>query len=106
MKNSERMEPLVEPAIDTLRKVFRGDVDLLSDKDISVARIAASSLSTYAKLVQTENAQQGLAYNIARDLAQNPEQLAAYIKATMPDTGFIEVMKAKELPEKTKEDQA
>ena len=98
MKDSDKLEGLVEPAVDVLKKIFTRPGDELSDNDVTTARIAGSLLATWSRLKQAERAQEAVYFNMARELASDREQLEAYVKASMPDVPLVKVLEAKTLP--------
>lgn len=99
MKDSQRLEPVIEPAVKTLQAVFRpGEPE---EGDLMKARLASSVLSTWARLRASERAQETLYFNMAQALATDREQLAHYIELTMPNVIPIGAIKVKALPKKT-----
>jgi len=96
-RDSDRLEPLVTPAINVLKKLFTGAST--EEEDIATARIAASSLATWSRLKQAERAQEAVYFNMARELANDREQLAIYIKASLPDVPIVRVLEARKMPE-------
>jgi hypothetical protein len=55
-----------------------------TDKDIREARVAATILSTWSRLRQTQGARDTLHFAMARELAADKTQLEAYIRAAFP----------------------
>jgi hypothetical protein len=98
MKDSDKLEVLVEPAVSALRKVFLSPGDELMDTDIDTARLASSVLSTWSRLKQAERAQEAVYFNMARELATDKAQLEQYIKLSLPDVPLVKVLDAKKLP--------
>lgn len=96
MKSSNLLEDAVGPAVDILKKLFTNRDGEISDVDVSTARIAASLVSAWTRLKQTESAQEAVYFSMARDLASNPEQLAEYIRFSMPDVPLVKVLEKKE----------
>jgi hypothetical protein len=96
-KSSVLLEDAVSPAVKVLKKLFSNQGEI-SDVDVSTARIAASLVSAWTRLLQTESAREAVYYSMARDLAANPEQLAEYIKYSMPDVPLATVL-AKKVPQ-------
>ena len=91
MKPSDQLQNIIPDAVETLKRIFTETEH--SENDLAIARIAAGTLSTWAKLKQTEGGQEAMYYSMARDIAESPDQLAHYIHATLPDVPL-----AKELP--------
>lgn len=87
MKDSERLEELVDPAVDVLRKAFESGT--LTNKELGLARVASSTLSAWSRLKQVERAGDALRFNIARELATDKEQLAEYIRITNPEVPIL-----------------
>lgn len=93
--NNEALEELVGPAAEMLKKLFsEKDIENIEEKQLAIARLGASLLSTWARVRQTDNARMSLYYNMAHDLAQNPEQLREYIRVTMPDAPLAKALPA------------
>lgn len=82
-KDSTRLEPLIDDAIQTLQTIFRAAGEHSGD-ELAVARLANSVLATWSKLKQSESAQEAVYFSMARELAEDREQLAHYIEVTMP----------------------
>jgi hypothetical protein len=97
-KDSDRLEGIIEPAVSALRKVFTQPGDELVDNDLTTARLASSVLSTWSRLKTAERAQEAVYFNMARELANDQNQLKEYIRASMPDVPLVKVLDAKELP--------
>jgi hypothetical protein len=94
-KGSQRLEPVIDEAVEILKRTFQAGE--LNDQELAVARLANSTLGTWAKLKQSESAQEAVYFSMARELAQDQEQLAHYIKVTMPHLPLSQDLKA--LPE-------
>lgn len=95
-KGSERLEPIIDEAVETLRKIFQADEP--DTGELVVARLATSALATWAKLKQSEGAQEAVYFSIARELAQDKEQLAHYIEITLPHLPLAAQGVSKKLP--------
>jgi hypothetical protein len=95
MRDSERLDPIVDDAVQALRRVLKaGDHD---EAEIQQARIASSVLSTWSKLKQTDRAQEGMYLTMARDLAEDRDELARYIELTLPEAPIAGVVGKKKL---------
>lgn len=88
----QRFADLAGQAMDNLRKFFRKKER--TSRDIGVARVATSVLSAWTRQQQTKSAAEATRFMVARELATDKEQLAEYIRLTMPDYPV-----AKALPE-------
>ena len=64
---------------------------------IGRARVASSILSSYTRHEATESARASTAVAIARTIASNPEEFAAYLNASMPQLN-VPVPKSATLP--------
>jgi hypothetical protein len=69
-------------------KAFFIDADAATVLDIAKARVAASVLSSYTRLIASASARDALMFNIARELADDKEQLADYIAIAVPSAPF------------------
>jgi hypothetical protein len=98
MKDSDRLEGLVEPAVQALKKVFISPGDELIDNDLATARLAGSVLATWSRLKQSERTQEAVYFSMARELATDRVQLEQYIKMSLPDVPLVKVLDAKKLP--------
>lgn len=65
-----------------------------TSKSIAAARVATAILSSWTRDHQTRSAEKATMFMVARELASDKNQLAEYIRITMPD---LELVKA--LPE-------
>lgn len=99
-KPSDELQPIIPDAVKTLKRVFT--TGTASEEDLTVARLASATLSTWAKLKQTEGGQEAMYYSMARDIAESPEELTHYIKVTMPNVPLAKALPAKRLPKATK----
>ena len=88
------LEALTEEAIAELRSFFRERSE--KAEDISRARVAATVLSAFTRHEQTQSAQVATTFMMARELADNSEQLAEYLRVAMPSAPVV-----KALPKKT-----
>ena len=95
-KGSQRLEPVIDDAVEILKRTFH-QAGELNDQELAVARLANSTLGTWAKLKQSESAQEAVYFSMARELAQDQAQLAHYIQVTMPHLPLSQDLKA--LPE-------
>ena len=64
-----------------------------TSQDLGKARVITSLISAYARLKQAEGAQQATTFMMARELANDKQELRAYIAATMPDHAVIKALK-------------
>lgn len=85
-RDSDRLEPVIDPAIKALETLFR-TIDP-TEAEIMSAHMAKSILATWAKLKQSERAQDAMYFALARELSDNKEQLAKYIEVSLPGSPF------------------
>ncbi len=97
-RDSDRIDALIEPAVNLLKKIFTAPGDDLADKDLVNARLAGSILATWSRLKQAERAQEAVYFSMARELANDRAQLETYIKLSMPDVPLVKVLEAKNIP--------
>lgn len=94
-RDSSRLEPVIDDAVNAIKSILkRGEHDV---DEFTQARIATSTLATWAKLKQSERAADGLALSVAQQIAGDPDELAQYVKLTMPDTPIAQAIKPKQL---------
>jgi len=98
-KDSEKIEDLIGPAANLLKRVFAAPGDELVDNDLTTARLAATVISSWTRLKQAERAQEAVYFSMARELAGDRAQLEQYIKLSMPDVPLVKVLEARKLPE-------
>lgn len=80
-RDSDRMDQLVDPAVEALRKLLTdGPAD---ETELAIANVAKGILATWAKLKQTERAQDAMNFAMARELLDK-EKLQEYIRLTLP----------------------
>ena len=77
-------------AVGALRK-FLGQPEHTS-LDIGKARVAASALSAWSRYKQTESARESTFLLLARELAENKEQLRKYVKIAMPNAPIVKAL--------------
>ena len=81
VRDSDRLDTLIDPAVEALRKLLtEGPAD---DDELAIANVAKGILATWAKLKQTERAQDAMHFVMARELLDK-EKLQEYIKLTLP----------------------
>ena len=81
---------LAKQAISKLREFFNQEDH--TGKDIGAARIATAVLSSWTRHAQTKSAEKATMFMVARELAQDKEQLAEYVRLTMPNLGLIKAL--------------
>jgi len=87
MDTNEKLTELADKAMDGLRSFL--DAEDHTGKDIGVARVATSILNAWTRYQQARNAEKALVFMVARELAQDKEQLQEYIRASLPIVRFI-----------------
>lgn len=85
-----RFSNLAAQAMKELQKFF-GRKEATS-KDIGVARVATSVLSAWTRQQQTKSAADTTKFMVARELASDKDQLAEYIRLTMPDYPLVKAL--------------
>lgn len=91
MKNTEKkLVDLADEAIGTLNHFFSEGEH--TPRDIGVARIATAVLSAWTRQQQTRSAEKATLFMVARELASDKEQLAEYVRLTMPDLSIIKAL--------------
>lgn len=95
-RDSQRLEGIVDEAVSAIRLIFQPGEH--TDGEVVAARIGSSVLATWAKLKQSERAQEAVYFAMARELAEDRDQLAKYIEMTLPDVPLVRVLDAKKLP--------
>jgi hypothetical protein len=94
-------QPQDDVTIDELARLARRRVaDFLKADDhttmqIAEIRVATGVLATYARVKQTAGAREALTFMMARELAGDREQLADYIRATMPGAAIVKALPGK-----------
>jgi hypothetical protein len=63
-----------------------------TNADVNRAKVAASALSSVTRWRQTENAQQALAFSMARELARDKQQLEEYVRVSMPTAAITRAL--------------
>lgn len=81
---------LAEKAIKSLDDFF-GRKDY-TNKDIGAARIATAIISAWTRQSQTKSAEKTTLFMVARELASDKQQLAEYIRLTMPDLPIVKAL--------------
>ena len=91
MRDTEKkLAGLADQAMGTLNRFFRQDDR--TGKDIGVARIATAVLSAWTRQQQTKSAEKATMFMVARELASDKEQLAEYVRLTMPDLNIVKAL--------------
>jgi len=86
----KKLGGLAEQAISKLKDFFNQEEH--TGKDIGSARIATAVLSSWTRHAQTKSAEKATMFMVARELASNKEQLADYVRLTMPDLGLTKAL--------------
>jgi hypothetical protein len=80
-RDSDRLETLIDLSVTAIERVLRdGKVE---EDDLVIANMGKSVISTWAKLKQTERAQDAMYFVMARELLDK-EKLQEYIRLTLP----------------------
>lgn len=61
-------------------------------KDVGVARVATAVLSSWTRQQQTRSAEKATMFMVARELATDKDQLAEYVRLTMPDLSIVKAL--------------
>ena len=88
-------DELIKESKRVLIEFFQGET--ADSMAIGKARVATSILSSYTRHEATESARASTAVAIARTIASNPEEFAAYLNASMPQLN-VPVPKSATLP--------
>lgn len=91
-KTEENLGTLADQAINSLKDFFNQEEH--TGKDIGSARIATAVLSSWTRHAQTKSAEKATMFMVARELASDKEQLAEYVRLTMPDLGLTKALPA------------
>ena len=91
-QSQDELEVLRRDAIGALQEFFRKKEATASD--MNRAKVAASTLSSVTRWKQTENAQQSLAFSMARELARDKSQLEEYVRVSMPTAPIARALPA------------
>ncbi len=94
--DSDRLEPIIDEAVNAIHHIFTSNEH--TDNDVAAARIASSVLATWSKLKQSERSQEAIYFAMARELAEDKDQLEKYIALTLPDVPIVKMLDAKKLP--------
>jgi len=86
----KKLGSLAEQAIGKLKDFFSQEEH--TGKDIGSARIATAVLSSWTRQAQTKSAEKATMFMVARELASDKEQLAEYVRLTMPDLGLTKAL--------------
>lgn len=92
-KDSRRLEPLLDPSIKVIKRAL-SEAEMSQD-DLAKAKIATNVLSTFAKLKQSERAQEGNIISLAQLLTSDPAQRLEYIRASSPELAKLPEPKKK-----------
>lgn len=82
MMNKSKLDELVNLSLNVLEKFLAQENP--TDADNKKARAAQSLLSTYSRLEQTTSAREATRFLVARELSENKEELARFLKASTP----------------------
>lgn len=86
----EKFGSLASDAMTTLTRFFHQKER--TSKDVGVARVATAVLSSWTRQQQTKSAEKATLFMVARELASDKEQLAEYVRLTMPDLSIVKAL--------------
>jgi hypothetical protein len=92
----ETLRLFASEAIAFLRDYFAqgGAAALAKDSRVQTdARIAVAAIATWTRSAQTRGASRALDYQMARDLAENKDELRRYVEITFPGHGLVKALK-------------
>jgi hypothetical protein len=87
LNNLDGLNVVAEEAVKNLTRFFQSDIQH-TDKDMKVARIAGTVLSSWARAHSARGSQQALHFQMARELAGNRETLQRYVRFAFPDSAL------------------
>lgn len=87
----KKLGNLADKAIESLSDFFRQKGEHTS-KDIGAARVATAIISSWTRQSQTKSAEKATMFMVARELANDRDQLAEYIRLTMPDLALVKAL--------------
>lgn len=90
---------LASKAVRALSEFFDTESSKIDVEDVGRARIAASVLSSYTKLKQVQSSREATTLSMARELARDKEEMALYIKMSMPNAPLVKALKAASSPQ-------
>jgi len=83
--NKQEFEKVFGEAIKTAGEVLKlARQGKLDDNELGVGRIACAIISAWTRLQQTESARQATTFVMARELAENTDQLKEYLRVSLP----------------------
>ena len=87
---SERLDAVSEDAVKALRSFFKQDD--FTTKDIGRAKVAATVVSTWGRILQTENAKEATILMLAREVATTKDQLRDILERIVPESDLIKAL--------------
>lgn len=82
MQEFDRLNDLVDPAFEALQRALKPGAR--TKDELLQARIANTALGHVLKSKQIDQADKKFRFNVARELAEDKEQLAAYLEVSTP----------------------
>ncbi len=90
MPKAETLDTLAGLAMFKLRGFLEGGDH--TGKDIAEAKIASGIVSSWVRNKQTDSALQATNFMMARELAQDRQQLETYIRLTNPQSALVKAL--------------
>ena len=92
MTDKDNWTELKDDAVEVIRGYFKSDGSNASEIMPKV-KVATSVLSSYTRHEQTESAKEQTAVIVGRELAENKEEFAEYLRVSIPRLNKVNLLK-------------
>lgn len=82
LSDADRLEPLIDDSVEAIKRAINAKGGEPSNGILKAARIATSSLATWARLKQVRNSETKTIISLAEKMAEDKAQFRDYMRGT------------------------
>ena len=90
MSTIELLEEVAQVGLEVLRDTLRERAT--DDNQLKLARIAATSVSAYARMYQANSAREGTLVSICREASENGQEFRSLVIAALPASPVVKAL--------------
>lgn len=93
MSYDEKIAAAADVSADYITKLISGEIDPTKEA-LQIARFAAASVGNYTRHLSVKHNHERTVLGLVKMVSQDPADLLSYIRAALPDAGFVRALEA------------